>query len=99
MTGVLARVPRWSLYAFAALLPLHNLVMAELWELGVRDLTLDVLSAWKEALLAVALGVVVWRQRGIPFKATAPDYLALLYAAFVLLYALIPQNWLGGDAS
>ena len=99
MTAALARVPRWSLYSFAALLPLHNLVMATLWELGVRDLALDVLAAWKEVLLAVALGVVVWRQRGIPFKASAPDYLALLYAAFVLLYALIPQDWLGGDAS
>ena len=93
------RLPRWSLFAFIALLPLHNLVMAELWELGVRDLALDVVSAWKETLLAVALGVVVWRQRGIPFKATPTDYLALLYAAFVLLYALIPQDWLGGEAS
>jgi hypothetical protein len=73
--------------------------MAELWELGVRDLALDVVSAWKEALLALALGIVVWRQRGIPFKATGADYLALVYAAFVLLYALIPQDWLGGDAS
>ncbi|MBA2385087.1 MAG: O-antigen ligase family protein [Actinobacteria bacterium] len=97
-TRVLERVPRWSLYAFAALLPLHNLAMAELWDLGVRDLALDVVSAWKEVLLALALGVVVWRRRGIPFKASAPDYLALVYAAFVVLYALIPQDWLGGDA-
>ena len=96
---MIARIPRWSLFAFAALLPLHNLAMAELWELGVRDLALDVVSAWKEVLLAIALGVVVWRQRGIPFKATAPDYLALAYTAFVLVYALIPQDWLGGDAS
>ena len=96
---MIERLPRWSLYAFAALLPLHNLAMAELWDLGVRDFALDVVSAWKEVLLAVALGAIVWRARGIPFKATPTDYLALLYTAFVLLYALIPQDWLGGDAS
>jgi hypothetical protein len=95
----LERVPRWSLLALVLLLPLHNLAMALLWDAGVRDLALDVVSAWKEALLALALGVVVWRHRGIPFKATATDWLALAYAAFVVLYALIPQDWLGGDAS
>jgi hypothetical protein len=96
---VIEKLPRCSLYAFAALLPLHNLVMAELWDLGVRDFALDVVSAWKEVLLALALGAIVWRQRGIPFKATPTDYLALAYAVVVLLYALIPQDWLGGDAS
>ena len=93
------RIPRWALLAFIVALPFHNLVMAELWDVGVRDLALDVISAWKEVLLAVALGVVVWRSRGIPFKASAPDWLALAYAAIVVLYALIPQDWLGGDAS
>jgi hypothetical protein len=93
------RLPRWALYAFVLALPLHNLVMAELWDAGVRDLALDVVSAWKEALLAVALGVIVWRRRGLPFKATAADWLALVYAAFVVLYAVVPQHWLGGEAS
>jgi len=93
------RFPRYALYAFVVGLPLHNLVMAELWELGVRGVALDVVSAWKEALLALALGVVVWRHRGLPFKATLTDALALVYAAIVVLYALIPQDWLGGDAS
>jgi hypothetical protein len=93
------RLPRWALFAFVALLPLHNLAMATLWDAGVRDLALDVAAAWKEALLALALAVVVWRRRGIPFKATPADWLALVYAAFVLLYAVIPQDWLGGDAS
>jgi hypothetical protein len=96
---VTERIPRWALFAFILALPFHNLVMAELWDVGVRDLALDVISAWKEVLLAVALGVVVWRSRGLPFKATATDWLALAYAAIVLLYALIPQDWLGGDAS
>jgi hypothetical protein len=93
------RLPRWALYAFIVALPFHNLVMALLWGAGVRGLALDVVSAWKEALLALALGVVVWRRRGIPFKASSTDWLALAYGALVLLYALIPQDWLGGDAS
>ena len=93
------RLPRWSLFAFVAALPFHNLVMAELWDVGVRDFALDVVSAWKEALLAAALSVIVWRRRGIPFKETSPDWLALAYAAFVIVYAVIPQDWLGGDAS
>jgi len=73
--------------------------MAELWELGVRGAALDVVSAWKEVLLALVLGLVVWRQRGLPFKPTPIDWLALAFAAAVVCYALIPQDWLGGDAS
>ena len=93
------RLPIWALLAFIVALPFHNLVMAELWDVGVRDFALDVVSAWKEVLLAVALGVVVWQRRGIPFKSTATDWLAFAYTAIVLLYAVIPQDWLGGDAS
>ena len=55
--------------------------MAELWDAGVRGFALDVVSAWKEVLLAAGLAVVVWRRRGIPFKATSADWLALAYAA------------------
>src|SRR5829696_1958958 len=93
------RLPRWALYAFIVALPLHNLLMAELWDVGVRGAALDVVSAWKEVLLAAALAAVIWRRRGLPFKAHAADWLALAYAAFVILYALIPQDWLGGEAS
>lgn len=93
------RLPRWALYAFIVGLPFHNVVMAELWELGVRGAALDVVSAWKEALLAVALLAVVVRHRGIPFKSTSTDWLALAYTAFVLVYALIPQSFLDGNAS
>src|ERR671910_774639 len=93
------RLPRWALYAFIVALPLHNLLMAELWDVGVRGAALDVVSAWKEVLLAAALAAVIWRRRGLPFKAHAADWLALAYAAFVVLYALIPQDWLGGEAS
>lgn len=93
------RFPRYALYAFIVGLPLHNVAMATLWDLGVRDTALDVVSAWKEVLLAAALGLVVWRQRGLPFKATPADWLALAYAAFVVLYALLPQDLLDGDAT
>ena len=93
------RFPRWALVAFILVLPLHNLVMAELWDAGVRGFALDVVSAWKEVLLAAALALLVWRRRGVPFKANWVDWLALAYTAIVVLYALIPQDWLGGDAS
>lgn len=93
------RLPRFAFFAFVVALPFHNLAMAGLWDLGVRDLALDAVSAWKEVLLALALGAVVWRRRGIPFKSTSTDWLALVYTAFVLLYAVIPQDWLGGDAT
>ena len=93
------RFPKWALFAFVLALPFHNLVMAELWDAGVRNSALDVVSAWKELLLALALGAIVWSRRGIPFKAITTDWLALVYTAFVLLYALVPQDWLGGDAS
>ena len=93
------RLPRYALYAFIVGLPFHNVVMAELWELGVRGLALDLVSAWKEVFLACALAVVVWTRRGIPFKSTSTDWLALAFAGLVVLYAVIPQDWLGGNAS
>jgi hypothetical protein len=93
------RRPVWALHALVVGLALHNLVMAELWDAGVRGFWLDVVSAWKEVVLLVALAVVVRARRGLPFKATAVDWLALAYAALVVLYALIPQSWLGGNAS
>jgi hypothetical protein len=91
--------PVWALYVLIPGLALHNFVMAELWELGVRGFALDVVSAWKEVVLVVALALVVRARRGIPFKASWCDWLALAFAALVVLYALIPQDWLGGDAS
>ena len=79
------RIPRWALVAFILALPFHNLVMAELWDAGVRGFALDVVSAWKEVLLAAAIALLVWRRRGVPFTMTAVDWLALAYAAFVVL--------------
>ena len=51
--------PVWILHVFVVGLALHNLVMAELWAAGVRGTALDVVSAWKEALLAFGLFLVV----------------------------------------
>jgi hypothetical protein len=72
--------------------------MAQLWDLGVRGSALDVLAAWKEALLLVALVVVAWHVRRRPPVKIA-DVLAATYAAIVLVYAAIPQGVLGGEAT
>ncbi len=79
-------------------LALHNLVMAELWDAGVRGGSLDVVAAWKEALLAAAILVALWRSRRIPLERWS-DRLALAYLVVVLVYALFPQGWLDGEAS
>jgi hypothetical protein len=91
-------LPRLALAGLVVGLALHNLAMSFLWEWGVRGTALDVVAAWKEALLAVALGIVLWRSRRLPLARLA-DRLALLYAAVVLIYAVLPQDWLGGEAT
>ena len=72
--------------------------MAQLWDLGVRGTTLDVVAAWKEALLLVALIVVAWHARHFP-AVKAADVLAMTYAAVVVVYWAIPQDVLGGEAT
>lgn len=91
----------WVLVVFVVGLALHNLVMASLWRAGLRGAGLTVVEAWKEALLAGALAwfaVVALRRRALPFRWGAVDGLALAFAAVVVLYALIPQSALGGEA-
>jgi hypothetical protein len=80
-------------------LALHNLVMAELWDAGLRGTALEVVSAWKEALLALALLLVVWQRRTLRLAPNAADRLALAYGAVVSVYALLPQSVLGGGAT
>ena len=63
-------------------LVLHNVAMAQLWDLGVRGTSLDVVAAWKEALLLVALVVVAWKVRRFP-AVRAADVLAATYAAVI----------------
>ena len=79
-------------------LTLHNVVMAELWDLGVRGTALDLVAAWKEALLLAAFLALVWSVRR-PESILVADVLAVAYGAIVVLYALLPQGWLDGNAS
>jgi O-Antigen ligase len=94
------RRPVWALYALVVGLALHNVVMAMLWRAGVRGGALTVISAWKEVLLLAALALVVAERRALPFSRTyLPDLLALAFAVFVVVYAVIPQSVLQGSAT
>jgi hypothetical protein len=86
-----------ALHVLIVGLALHNLVMSQLWRAGVRGNALSAVAAWKDVLLLVAL-VVVWRARGLRGLVVA-DWLALVFAGFVVLYGLLPQSLLGGDAT
>jgi len=95
------RRPLVALYLFIVGLALHNLAGALLFDAGVRGVPLDVVLAWKETLLTVALGRVILdavRARRLPFRAGLVDALALGFATLALLYALVPQRLLDGDA-
>ena len=95
------RRPIVALYVFVVGLALHNLVGALLYGFGLRGTALTALLAWKEVLLAAALARVAldaWRARRLPFRPGAVDVLALAFAAVVVVYALIPQGVLGGEA-
>ena len=93
------RFARIALVGLVVGLALHNATMAQLWELGVRGETLDTIAAWKEALLFVALLAAAL----LAFRAwpgiTPVDVLAASYTGVVLLYAAVPQDWLGGEAT
>jgi hypothetical protein len=95
------RRPVIALYAWIVGLAAHNAVMAALYGAGVRGGALTALQAWKEILLGVALTRVsfeVVRTRRLAFRLHPADVLALLFAALVCLYAVLPQDWLGGTA-
>ena len=79
-------------------LALHNVAMAQLWDLGVRGTSLDLVAAWKEALLLVAIVVVAWKVRRLP-AVRAADVLAVTYAIAIVVYWLLPQSWLEGEAT
>ena len=98
MTG---RVPRVAVLVLAVGLALHNLAMALLWQAGLRGGTLDVVAAWKEALLVVAF---LFAAAAVAVVGSLPrlvwaDRLALAYGALVVLYWLLPQLWLDGNAT
>jgi hypothetical protein len=91
--------PVWALQVLIVGLAVHNLVVSQLYRAGVRGPALSAISAWKDVLLLVALVLVVRARGGLPFDASPADWLALAFAAFVVLYALIPQSVLGGGAT
>lgn len=93
-----ARLPRIALVVFVVGLAVHNLVMAELWDAGIRGASLDVVAAWKDVLLAAALAIAILGARSLPVRLWA-DRLALVYAVLVVLYWLLPQSWLDGAAT
>ena len=98
---VVFRRPIVALYVFVLGLPLHNIVMSLLYGGGIRGHALDAIQAWKEIVLAAALAsvaVAAVRARRLPFRPQLVDWLALAYAAVVLLYAVIPQSALDGHA-
>jgi len=95
---VSTRRPVWALEVLIVGLAVHNLVMAELWKAGVRGAALSTVAAWKDVLLLVALVLVV-RAGGLRRPETVVDWLALLFAALVIVYGVLPQSWLGGGAT
>ncbi|MBV8598860.1 MAG: O-antigen ligase family protein [Actinobacteria bacterium] len=93
------RRPVWVVPVFVVGLALHNLVMALLWQAGLRGTGLTVVAAWKEVLLALALAGAVVGARRLPVGRNVADWLALAYGALVILYAILPQSALGGAAT
>ena len=63
-----ARLPRIALVVFVVGLAIHNLVMAELWDTGIRGASLDVVAAWKDVLLAAALIAAILGARSLPVR-------------------------------
>ena len=98
MSPGLARVARVALVGLAVGLALHNLAMALLWDVGVRDAALDVAAAWKDVLLLVAVAAALAAAGSLPSLLWA-DRLALAYGTIVVLYWLVPQGWLDGEAT
>ncbi len=92
------RLGAFALVALIAGLAVHNAAMAQLWELGVRGRTLDVVAAWKEGLLLLGLALAAWGVRGRP-SLQKVDVLAAAYAIVIVIYAVIPQDALGGEAT
>ena len=99
---VVWRHPLWSIYTFLVGLPLHNAVLAALYSAGLHGGWLTAVQAWKEILLAVALARVGYdslRSRRIPYRPSLVEWLALSFAGLCVVYALLPQEALGGRAS
>lgn len=92
------RLPRLVVLVLIVGLALHNLAMALLHGAGVTGAALDAVAAWKEVLLLVGIVAALAAAGALP-RLLWPDRLALAYAAVVVAYLIVPQSWLGGDAT
>lgn len=92
------RLPLVVLVVLVVGLALHNLVMATLHGAGVEGSALDVVAAWKEGLLLVALATALAVAGSLP-RLLLADRLALAYTGIVVLYVVLPQGWLDGEAT
>jgi hypothetical protein len=92
----MSRRPVWALHVLIVGLAVHNVAMALLWRAGLRGGALSAVSAWKDVLLLLALALVV---RRIRLGSTPVDWAALAFGALIVLYGVLPQSWLGGDAT
>src|SRR5262249_61326807 len=86
------RRPVWALHVLIVGLALHNLVMSSLWRAGVRGTALTIVSAWKDVLLVVALALMIYARRGLPFKSAAADWLALSFGAPLAVSRGVPLS-------
>lgn len=102
------RLPRLALAVLIVGLALHNTVMALLHGAGVRGNALDLVAAWKDVLLVAAIVVAATpaaatrdhlSQAARGALPTWVDRLAAAYALLVVVYFLLPQGWLGGEAT
>jgi hypothetical protein len=93
-----SRIAWLALLVLTVGLALHNVVMAALWDAGLRGARLDVAAAWKDALLLAALAAALVGARRVPFERAA-DRIALAYALVVVVWWALPQGWLGGEAT
>src|SRR5437868_13195246 len=90
---VVWRRPVAALYLWIVGVAVHNAVGAALYGAGIRGSSLTAIQAWKEILLAVALGRLVvdaLRSRALPFRPRPADWIALAYGLLVCVYAVIP---------
>jgi hypothetical protein len=90
--------PVWAIHVLVVGLALHNFVVAELWDAGLHGRLLELVSAWKEVLLAICL-VAVWWRAWRTFRPRLCDRLALAYSAVIVVWAVLPQSWLDGSAT
>src|SRR4051812_16488661 len=103
------RFPRIALVVLIVGLALHNLVMALLYGAGIQGNVLDAIAAWKDVLLLAAIVVAFLGARAAsdnlslagarPRLALWADRFAVAYALLVVVYFLIPQSWLDGEAT